>query len=310
MLNPDDLRCVCPARAKLTRKGTVLCCLNESCIHHDPAKGFKILDDRPVIISPALCDTLCDPNEVQSYVDRSHSNKVILRKIIVGESGTTLTNCKRFCDLVTHEGKKAKILVIGAGEKGSGTGKLWDTPQIEITGIDIYVSVYTDLVCDAHYLPFADACFDGVWIQAVLEHVVEPQAVVTEIHRVLKADGIVYAETPFMQQVHEGAYDYTRYTVLGHRYLFRDFEAIDMGGNKGAETVLAWSIRYFFWALTRHKGVARLCGLATGVLLRPFKYLLSDKALYDSSSGVFFMGKKSDNRIRHADLPKLYKGQF
>ena len=36
--------------------------------------------------------------------------------------------------------------------------------------------------------------------------------------------GIVYAETPFMQQVHEGAYDFTRYTVLGHRYLFKKFK--------------------------------------------------------------------------------------
>ena len=57
-------------------------------------------------------------------------------------------------------------------------------------------------------------------------------------------------QTPFMQQVHEGAYDFTGYTVLGHRYLFRDFEALDFGGNKGANVALAWSIKIFVWAIT------------------------------------------------------------
>ena len=74
-----------------------------------------------------------------------------------------------------------------------------------------------------------------------------------EIYRVLNKKGIVYAETPFMQQVHEGAYDFARFTVLGHRYLFKDFEMIEIGGNKGPEFVLAWAVRYFFWALIRNK---------------------------------------------------------
>ena len=131
---------------------------------------------------------------------------------------------------------------------------------------------------------------------------------VSEIYRVLRPDGIVYAETPFMQQVHEGAFDFTRFTVLGHRYLFRDFEIIDAGGNKGAETVLAWSFRYFIWALTRSRLIARLVGIGTQLLLRPFAKLLSPKALFDSSSGVYFLGRKSSKRISHRELIKLYEG--
>lgn len=100
------------------------------------------------------------------------------------------------------------MLVIESGEKGSGTSELFDCDDINLTGIDIYISESVDLVCDGHYLPFVSSNFDGVWIQAVLEHVVEPSIVVAEIHRVLKDEGLVYAETPFMQQVHEGGYDY------------------------------------------------------------------------------------------------------
>jgi SAM-dependent methyltransferase len=41
------------------------------------------------------------------------------------------------------------------------------------------------------------------WIQAVLEHALDPPVVVAEIYRVLKPGGLVYADTPFMQRVHE-----------------------------------------------------------------------------------------------------------
>ncbi len=54
-----------------------------------------------------------------------------------------------------------------------------------------------------------------------------------EIHRVLRPGGIVYADTPFLQQVHEGAYDFTRFTDSGHRFLFRRFERIDSGSVAG-----------------------------------------------------------------------------
>jgi len=77
-----------------------------------------------------------------------------------------------------------------------------------------------------HTIFFDASSFDGVIIQAVLEHVVEPNHCVEEIHRVLKENGLVYSETPFMQQVHLGRYDFTRFTHLGHRRLFRKFKEI------------------------------------------------------------------------------------
>ena len=54
----------------------------------------------------------------------------------------------------------------------------------------------------------------------MLEHAVDPDRVAAGIHRVLKPQALVHAETPIMQQVREGAYDFTWFTVLGHRYLF------------------------------------------------------------------------------------------
>ena len=68
---------------------------------------------------------------------------------------------------------------------GSGTEKFYQQKDLEIVGIDVYESQFVDVVCDAHYLPFKNNNFDGVWIQAVLEHVVEPRIVAAEIFRVL-----------------------------------------------------------------------------------------------------------------------------
>ena len=136
--------------------------------------------------------------------------------MLKGVNQLTIDNCEKFMKEILNFKEKPRVLVIGGGEKGDGTKKLWMEKKIELHSIDIYGSNNVDIICDAHYLPFKNNFYDGVWIQAVLEHVVEPTKVVKEIYRVLKNNGVVYAETPFMQPVHEGAYDFTRYTVLGH----------------------------------------------------------------------------------------------
>jgi hypothetical protein len=104
----------------------------------------------------------------------------------------------------------------------------------------------------------------------------------------------VYAETPFMQQVHEGAYDFTRFTERGHRWLFRAFDEIDSGALRGAGTVLLWSLRYFLASLIGNKRVAALVCV-------PFAWLrLLDRVgrsgfEVDSASDVYFIGEKSSS---------------
>ena len=115
---------------------------------------------------------------------------------------------------------------------------LYENEALDILAFDIYGSSMVQFIGDAHRIPLADQTVDAVWIQAVLEHVLNPAQVVDEIPRVLRADGLVYAETPFMQQVHEGPYDFTRFTDSGHRWLFRKFEMIDSGTVMGSGTQL------------------------------------------------------------------------
>lgn len=291
----------------LTERGLV--CADPRCVHSEQEKAFPLVEGRPVVVSEILTDTVCSVANTKSYVPRAPTRLQKLAQLLQSTSDLTSFNCGLFVQEVTKVSQKPQILIVGAGTKGAGTSAIWDHQDISVVGIDIYVSPTVDVVCDAHYLPFPAETFDGVWIQAVLEHVVEPFKVVAELERVLKPGGHVYAETSFMQQVHEGAYDFTRYTVTGHRYLFRSFEAIRFGGNKGAEVAMAWSIKYLTWAVFRSRSFARIIGLLAGILIRPLKFLISEKSLLDSSSGVYFLGKKTPgHHLSHADLISLYQG--
>src|SRR5262245_52731611 len=124
-------------------------------------------------------------------------------------------NYLRFAAELKKSSLHPVILVVGAGDGGTGTEVL------NGNGLEIINSDVTPhngcIVADAHNLPFDDSSFEGVVVQAVLEHVLDPIRCVSEIHRVLKPNGLVYSETPFMQQVHGLQYDFTRYTFLGHR---------------------------------------------------------------------------------------------
>ena len=246
-----------------------------------------------------------------TYVQRPFSNFTGIKKFFKGESNVTKLNCISFKNELFKNSTNPRVLVIGSGEMGSGTTELWNDRSISIVGADIYATEFVDIICDAHYLPFDSCSYDGVWIQAVLEHVIEPHVVVSEIYRILKVNGIVYAETPFMQQVHEGAYDFTRYTVLGHRYLFKNFENISIGGVGGAHISFVWSLRYLIFAITRNRNFSRLVGLVSSLILRPLGFLVSKSSMFDSSSGVFFLGRKIlDFKITHKELIQLYRGQM
>ena len=315
-----DWCCPCEKHAPLMAVTGGFVCASPKCHHANPKNKFGVVQGIPILVSTQLCDSVCDVKKVTPYAATSAKGFHRFTRVLLGESKTSQRNCQAFIHRVkalakagkgkakTKAKAKAKVLVIGAGLPGDGTQALWADAAITKHGIDIYASPSVDAVADAHYLPLGDGAYDGVWIQAVLEHVVEPGRVVAEIHRVLRPRGIVYAETPFMQQVHSGAYDFTRFTVLGHRYLFRHFALLDMGGNGGAEVALAWALRYFVWAVTRSRKLFMLAG-GFAVLLRPFGALVSKRSLYDSPSGVYFLGSKSDRReVTHKQLVRLYQG--
>jgi SAM-dependent methyltransferase len=224
---------------------------------------------------------------------------------------TARANVARMLQLLRGDGAMAgqrpRILVIGGGTVGAGLEELYADTTVDLISFDIYVSSAVQFIADGHAIPLADGSVDGVVIQAVLEHVLEPTVVAKEIHRVLRSAGIVYADTPFLQQVHEGPYDFTRFTDSGHRYLFRSFERIDSGSVAGAGTVLRWSIDHFVRALTRSALLGRIMALCFFWLSYADRILDSEHSV-DGASSVFFLGRKTAVPITEAEIIDYYQG--
>lgn len=203
---------------------------------------------------------------------------------------------------------RPKLLVIGGGSVGSGVEVLYASADVSVVGTDVYASPNTTLVADAHSLPFADQTFDAVVIQAVLEHVLDPHQVVAEIHRVLKPEGLVYADTPFMQQVHMDAYDFTRFSMSGHRWLFRNFTELAAGAVGGAGTATTWSV----WYLLRAAGLPLRLVNAAKLAVFPFRFIDGTKRVRnnaDAASAVYFVGRKSADPIGPKDMLAYYDHQ-
>jgi SAM-dependent methyltransferase len=219
----------------------------------------------------------------------------------------THDNLNRFLKLLRDEKARPHVLVIGGGTVGQGMEPLYEAEDIAVVAFDIYASPIIHFVADAHDIPLLDQSVDGVIVQAVLEHVLDPAQVVAEIWRVLKPDGLVYAETPFLQHVHEGAYDFTRFTESGHRYLFRRFDLITSGVCGGPGTQLLWSIDYFVRGLFRSWTVGKLAKFAF-FWLPWFDRLIPDDFGSDAASGFYFLGRRSAATLSPHGAVSFYRG--
>jgi SAM-dependent methyltransferase len=287
-------------------------CASASCGARFPVvDGVPVLLDERTSVFDVARVTAGDPSRGARRPSRARR---IVRAVAPSISANPLAarNYATFARLLEERSPSARVLVIGAGTRGRGIEALARHGSLELVESDIALGPNIVLVCDGHTLPFADGAFDGVVVQAVLEHVVDPQRCVAEIHRVLAHDGLVYAETPFMQQVHGGSHDFTRFTHLGHRRLFRDFQELHSGAACGPGMALAWSVRYFLlgWVTSRFaRGVVKAVSALATFWLKYIDYLLIAKpGALDGAAGVYFLGRKSAEPLSDRALLALYRG--
>jgi SAM-dependent methyltransferase/uncharacterized protein YbaR (Trm112 family) len=302
----------CPAcTSQLEADNNSLKCKSSQC-----KTVFPIINEIPILINDSSSvfsiNQFLDSNNTilkpKSRIERFLVN--LVPRIILNVKGKE--NYKKFTELLLKENDNPRILIIGSSVVGEGIEPLLSAPSIEIIESDVAFGSTISLICDAHDIPFANNSFDGVVVQAVLEHVVDPYRCVEEIYRVLKKNGLVYSETPFIQQVHLGKYDFTRFTYLGHRRLFRKFEEISSGAVCGPGMALAWSYQYFLLSFVKAsipRAIVKVFARVTSFWLLYFDYYLINKpGTFDSASGYHFLGKKSEKVLDDRKLITLYKG--
>lgn len=305
----------CPAcKSKLKLHGDSLKCSNPDC-----NLAYPVVNGIPILINEKNslfsiqdflgCKATYFPKGYHSWSRR------IIKRIIpgIGINIMARKNLAKFGDLVLKQSGSPKILVIGASIIGPGMDGLIKNRSMQLIESDISFGPRTVLICDAHDIPFDDCSFDGVIMQAVLEHLIDPYLCVSEIFRVLKKDGLVYAETPFMQQVHGKQFDFTRFTYLGHRRLFRRFKEISSGAISGPGMALAWSWRFFLTSFTKNeaiKNVLIVFAHLTSFYLKYFDYILiRKKSALDAASAYYFMGRKSERILSDKELIGLYNNK-
>jgi len=281
--------------------------------HCQFSAGYPTTHGQPIFIDSDVSaidvEAVLERGGASSFERRS---KNIIDRVLeffrLSSAHVTRRNCAAFVNQVIRTGDpRPTVVVIGGGVRGAGTEPLYLESNISLLSFDVYASSDTHFIADGHYVPMRDKSVDAVWIQAVLEHVIDPTRVASEIHRILKERGVVYSEVPFLQHVHEGPHDFTRFTLSGHRYLFRNFDLVDAGTIGGPGTQLLWSVEYFVRALTR----SRVVGKATKLL---FIWLVwfdrfSGKAYAtDAASGTFFLGRKSESSLSATEIVRFYRG--
>jgi len=315
---PENLlRCpICSSSLKKTAGS--LHCSSEKC-----GGSFPIIKGVPILIneSSSLFAIEDFVHDEQTTFPSVTANREKIAKILPKTSSNLRANenFNKLERLIMDRQKKRKnndlkpkILVIGGSILGEGMENIIKQSQLDIIEGDVSSGPHTQIVFDGHDIPFKDSFFQAVIVQAVLEHVLDPQRCVDEIYRVLDDEGLVYAETPFMQQVHMGRYDFTRFTHLGHRHLFRQFKEIESGATGGPGMALAWSYQYFLLSFFENKflrdivrGFARL----TSFWWKYFDYYLINKpGALDAAFGYYFLGSKSKNSLNDRELIQQYRG--
>jgi SAM-dependent methyltransferase len=218
----DLLACPkCGWRLDLSDDKTFLECLNESCAMDFPNQnGVPIFLNREEGWMGQGASKEKGPTEMEAIYARQ---KIFCKLLKLGRKWINAEYIPKFPEKVKrifYEESSLRILEIGSGVRKINPN---------VVNLDIGLFSNVDVVGDGHHLPFLNNSFDGVIIEVVLEHIREPERVISEIHRVLKRDGYVYSVIPFRHPYHGYPGDYRRFSIEGMALLFPQFEMDELG---------------------------------------------------------------------------------
>lgn len=135
-----------------------------------------------------------------------------------------------------HEMRGVVVDLGGKRQNKRGTFRPPESAALFWWYINLDMSTHPDMYADVKKTPLPANSVDCVLCTEVLEHLPDPQACVDEMHRLLRAGGLVLASVPFFYPVHADPYDFQRFTEDGLRHLFREFKTVEvhrMGGYTG-----------------------------------------------------------------------------
>jgi SAM-dependent methyltransferase len=165
-----------------------------------------------------------------------------------------------------------------------------------VTGVDLPNDRYQpDLVWDGQAIPLPDASVDSAMLTEVLEHCPDPQAVLTEVARVLRPGGFLFLTVPFIWPIHEVPHDEFRYTPYSLRRMLdrAGFGNVQIEATGGRHAMLG--VMLGLWVRRRGPITSRVHLVKRGVLsvlLCPVVWLLTkiDKRPVELGESTLLVG--------------------
>lgn len=169
-------------------------------------------------------------------------------------------------DLFKKVSPKENIVI----DLGSGPDK-----ENELIKIDQIPFAGVDVVADISNLPIKDNSIDGIICQSVLEHVKNPDSLISEVYRILKPGGYALIVAPFLEGYHSAPEDYNRWTKKGLKHLLNKFEIVDYRICGGPFSAIVWTLHESLAILLSFgiDGLYQFLKIIFMIVLAPLKYL-------------------------------------
>lgn len=197
-------------------------------------KHYQVKDGAIIFINSANRDNSEQPKSddlifrLKSFIKTSP----VLFHILNHTLGTFVGKSAKRC--IAHLPKGSLIVNIGSGAQ---------IIRDDVINLDYVPHRGVRIVADAHNMPFKDNSVDAVISESVLEHVKYPEAMVKEMHRILKPGGLLYVTAPFVCGFHSSPDDYYRWTSSGLRELLKDFPEQEFGIVTGPTNACTYILR-------------------------------------------------------------------
>jgi glycosyltransferase involved in cell wall biosynthesis/predicted SAM-dependent methyltransferase len=175
----------CPITGQKLRYGSG----RKSLITFDGMQKWNLVEGRPLLI-PGVENPLIMPSD--------HISNELPAEAIAIIKGTT-----------------GLVLNLSAG----GSEKKFDN----VIEVEFAVFRNTDVLADAHNLPFDDNSFEAIVVMNAFEHYRGPSRVARELFRVLRPGGRIHIRTAFLQPLHEPPHHFYNCTRFGLEEWFKDF---------------------------------------------------------------------------------------
>lgn len=157
------------------------------------------------------------------------SAQALIGDLVSSESSRQITLAELVRDRLDSMPEDLEVLDLGCGGGRSLDFFCQIRPEARWTGVDVESSPEVDarrrtdgrfVSFDGVNLPFEDASFDLVYSNQVFEHVRHPEALLTEVRRVLRPSGRFIGSTSHLEPYH--SLSYASFTPWGFTVLLRE----------------------------------------------------------------------------------------